>query len=155
MACSGSHFGAISPALARIRVAKLEEIGIDMAVSCVGCAEKPCLACPVDALSVGEQGQINLDAELCSGCEECIDACPVGAIGLSDGLPLFCDLCGGSPSCVDDCPTGALAHRQDLTVSLKAFIPQTGNPAQKRANYVAVAGRPLRESWNSGRRVDS
>lgn len=153
--CSDAHFGAVSPALARIRVAKLEEIGIDMAVSCVSCEQKPCLGCSVEALSVGERGQINLDDELCTGCGECVDECPVGAIGFHDELPLFCDLCGGSPSCVDNCPRGALVYEQDLEVSLEPFMQFAGNPTQKRANYVGVAGRPLRESWKNGRRVDS
>jgi Fe-S-cluster-containing hydrogenase component 2 len=155
VACSDSHFGAVSPALTRIHVAKLEEIGIDMAVTCVGCEETPCLHCPVDALSVGERRVINLDDGLCDGCEECVDECPVGAIGFHDGLPLFCDLCGGSPLCVDNCPSGALTYEQDLRTSLEPFMQFSGNPAQKRANYTSVAALPLREDWKSGRRVDS
>ena len=66
--CSAFHFGAVSPALSRIRVAKLEEIGIDMAVACVSCAEKSCLVCPTDALTVGEEGEIALARELCTSC---------------------------------------------------------------------------------------
>ena len=31
VACSSGHFGAVSPALARIRVAKMDETGIDLA----------------------------------------------------------------------------------------------------------------------------
>ncbi len=155
VACSTSHFGAVSPALARIRVAKLEQIGIDMAVSCLGCEERPCLDCPVDALSVGDRRQINLDHQRCSGCGDCVGACPVGAIGFHDGLPLFCDLCGGAPTCVGTCPTGALAHEEGLRPSLEAFAVFSGNPAQRRANYVDTAAQPIRESWVNGRRVDS
>lgn len=153
--CAESHFGAVSPVLARIRVAKLEEIGIDMAVSCVSCEEKPCLACPVDALSVGERHRIVLDDESCSGCGECADACPVGAVGFYEGMPLFCDLCDGSPACVDNCPTGALVDERDLKVSLQPFMQHSGNPAQNRAGFVKVAARTLRESWKNGKRVDS
>ena len=56
VACSAGHFGAVSPALARIRVAKLDEIGIDLAIACFSCTEKPCLECPTEALSVGAHG---------------------------------------------------------------------------------------------------
>ncbi len=153
--CGERHFGAVSPALARIRVAKLEEIGIDMAVSCVSCEEKPCLDCPVDALSNGEGGRIVLADELCTGCGECVDNCPVGAIGFHDGLPLFCDLCDGSPACVDNCPTGALVDELDMRLSLEPFMQNTGSPARKRADFVMVAARPVRESWEKGKRVDS
>lgn len=152
--CSDSHFGAVSPALTRIRVAKLEETGVDMAVSCLSCEEKPCLECPTDALSVGESRQIILDEQLCGSCGECIDACPVGAVGGSDGSPLFCDLCDGSPACVDSCPTGALIDDPDAPVSLEAFMRFTGNPAQKRANYVKTMAHSMRGAWLTGRRVD-
>ncbi len=155
MACSHAHFGAVSPALSRIRVAKLEEIGIDMAVSCLGCEERPCLVCPVGALSVSEKRQIAVDIELCTGCGVCVDECPVGAIGFHDGLPLFCDLCGGSPSCVANCPTGAVVYEEHLPVSLAQFAQSSRNPAQKRSDYVTEDARPVREEWKSGRRVDS
>ena len=153
--CGVFHLGAVSPALSRIRVAKLEEIGIDMAVSCLSCAEKPCLDCPDDALSVGDGGQIVLDEDLCGGCRSCVDACPVGAIGFHDEHPLFCDLCGGTPSCVDNCPVDALVYERNANISLEPFMQLDGNPAQKRAHYVATGAAPLRESWKNGRRVDS
>ena len=63
VACAEFHFGAVSPTLSRIRVAKLESIGIDMSVACVSCIEKSCLICPRDALSSAEDGTILLDAD--------------------------------------------------------------------------------------------
>ena len=72
--CSSGHFGAVSPALARIRVAKMDETGIDLAIACFSCNEKPCLECPTEALSVGDRGEIVLDSDFC-------DACGYGAFG--------------------------------------------------------------------------
>jgi len=136
-------------------VAKLEEIGIDMAVACLSCLEKSCLVCPTDALSVGEKGEIILDTELCNGCELCIDACPVGAVGFYDGLPLFCDLCEGAVLCVNTCPSGALSYRQGEEISLEAFQQSEGSASQRRALYTEAQAEPVREGWQNGVRVDS
>ena len=154
VACSTFHYGGVSPALSRIRVAKLEEIGIDMAVSCVGCIEKPCLECPTDGMFIGEKGEIVFDEDLCTACEICIEACPIGAVGNRKGYPLFCDLCGGEISCVNACPTGALSYIVDDEVSLKAYMRNEGNESERRKQYVAEQARELREEWKRGRRVD-
>jgi Fe-S-cluster-containing hydrogenase component 2 len=153
--CAVGHFGAVSPALARIRVAKMDETGIDLAIACLSCLEKPCLECPTEALSVGSRGEIVLDEDFCDGCWLCVDACPVGAVGFYDGLPLFCDLCDGEPSCVAVCPSAALTFEPLREVSLAAFAGAAETPAQRRAHYATVRGEPLRREWAAGRRVDS
>jgi len=156
VACSVYHFGAVSPALARIRVAKLEEMGLDLAVACLSCSEKTCLECPTAALSAEGSGPVRLNEELCGACKVCVDLCPIGAVGFHDGKPLFCDLCGGTPACVSDCPSGALSYREDpAPVSLKNFRSSAGNPGHKRVIYARALGEPLRESWKEGARVDS
>jgi Fe-S-cluster-containing hydrogenase component 2 len=151
--CSAFHFGAVSPMLSRIRVIKHEAIGIDMAVACISCHEKPCIECPTDALEVGAQGQIVLTRELCNGCEVCVDACPVGAIGFHE-QPLFCDLCDGEVSCVASCPSDALSYTEEIGASLEPFAESRGSPTQKRALYVDVQGAARRERWLAGLRVD-
>jgi len=153
VACSDFHFGAVSPALSRIRVAKLEEIGIDVAITCVGCAEKPCLECPVEALTVGDLGQICLDEELCTGCEECVGTCPIGAIGYHEDQPLLCDLCGGTPACIQVCPTYALVFDKALEPSLANYLEFDGTPAQRRVHYAHVESAPVREKWLAGWRL--
>ncbi len=156
VACGSFHFGAVSPVLSRIRVAKLEEIGIDLAVTCFSCLEKPCLECPTEALSVGIKGEIILEAELCNACEICVDSCPVGAVGFYDDQPLFCDLCDGETTCVTVCPSQSLSYREDFReISLEAFLQSEGNSNQKRAQYAGVQGEPIRENWKNGARVDS
>ena len=154
VACSSVHFGAVAPALSRIRVAKLEELGLDMAVACLSCLEKPCLECPTAGLSVGAQGAIVLNVELCNACGVCVEVCPIGAVGFYDSRPLFCDLCDGAISCVKVCPSQALSCPETPEeISLQAYLPSTGNPGERRARLALARGAPVRESWKNGARV--
>ncbi len=153
--CSYNHFRAVSPALSRIHVIKLEEIGIDMAVACIGCVEKPCLECPTDALSAGEKGELIFEKEKCGFCDTCTGACPIGAIIMYNDQPLLCDLCDGETRCVKECPTGALSYKEDAKVSLKEFMKNEGSPNRKRSLYVLSRSNKLREEWIGGRRIDS
>jgi carbon-monoxide dehydrogenase iron sulfur subunit len=154
VACSTFHFGAVSPALSRIRVVKLEAIGIDLAIACMSCEEKPCLECPSEALSVGGSGLIVLERDLCNACETCVEVCPVGAVGFFDEEPLFCDLCGGAAPCIEVCPTGALSNR-DARVSLAPYLQNEGRPCEKRALFAEHLATPIRQGWMQGVRVDS
>jgi Fe-S-cluster-containing hydrogenase component 2 len=152
VACSMRHFGAVSPSLSRIRVAKLEESGIDLAIACIGCEEKPCLECAVEGLEVGKRGEIVLDEEACIRCEECMPRCPIGAIGSHDGLPLFCNLCDGKPECVEICPTQALSVI-DESPSLGDYLEQEEASSVRRARYAWEEGVSMRAAWADGKRL--
>ncbi|NTV99635.1 MAG: 4Fe-4S binding protein, partial [Chlorobiaceae bacterium] len=54
---------------------------------------------------------ITIDETKCTGCGDCIPACPEGALQVIDGKArlvsdLFCD---GLGACLGNCPTGAMA----------------------------------------------
>jgi len=53
---------------------------------------------------------INIDAEKCNGCGQCIPNCPEGAIQVIDGKArLISDLfCDGLGACIGHCPEGAI-----------------------------------------------
>ncbi len=56
-----------------------------------------------------ETGVVLIDKELCTGCKECVEACPDGMIQMdAQNKADKCDLCGGDPLCVRYCVAGAL-----------------------------------------------
>ena len=73
--------------------------------------------CPVEAISKGENGLTAIDAEECTGCGQCVEACPFDAIiMLSEDVAAKCDGCadeivrGWNPTCVRACPMRALRY---------------------------------------------
>jgi energy-converting hydrogenase A subunit P len=61
---------------------------------CVGC--RKCLeghnGCPVDAISFGEDGKIQIDQERCVGCGICKSRCNVEAIKIKQTMPMRNDI---------------------------------------------------------------
>jgi anaerobic dimethyl sulfoxide reductase subunit B (iron-sulfur subunit) len=85
---------------------------------CFHCAEPPCIeACPTGAIDRLAGQWVQIDGGLCSGCGECIDACPFSAIVMRpEGVASKCDGCtdeldrGWDPTCVRACPMRALDY---------------------------------------------
>ncbi len=114
VACVAHHEGRFGAATARIRVSKVERLGVDHPHVCRLCRRAPCVAaCPTGALYKDERTEaVLLRADDCIGCSACVDACPFGMAALDPGtgLALICDLCGGDPACVKRCATGAITY---------------------------------------------
>ena len=112
--CSLFHFGECNPERSAIRVDRLEIDGLaeSIPVVCQQCDDAPCVdACPMDALSRNDETQVvRLDQESCDGCEECIEACPIGSLKIDpvNQVVIHCDLCGGQPHCVGLCHSHCL-----------------------------------------------
>lgn len=107
LACSMSKERAYSIVLSRIRIERDEEHARFVPRVCVQCDERSCVsACSVNALSLSKlTGAIEIDRETCTGCRQCVDACPYGGVGFDEdrSVPLICDLCAGDPACVKAC----------------------------------------------------
>jgi tetrathionate reductase subunit B len=107
---------------------------------CNHCDAAACMAaCPVeDAIYKRDDGLVIIDPEKCTGCTNCVDACPYQAIYMNEELNIAqkCTGCahlldGGwkEPRCVDVCPTLALkfmeeADAQELMKDAEVLHPE-------------------------------
>lgn len=86
-------------------------------VRCTQCEKPRCVfACPIKALKKQNSGVVTVDKDLCNGCGECIEACPIHAIWLNPetGKIEKCDMCVDKnleiPPCVKHCMSKALCY---------------------------------------------
>jgi Fe-S-cluster-containing hydrogenase component 2 len=123
--CSLYHEGVVQPELSRIQVlAPVFDIFEAQGVTCKQCALPNCLdACPVPgAMYINETtGARVIDAEKCTGCKVCMEACPQHPntpirFDAEKNVAIKCDLCDGDPQCVKFCPKSV-----DLTPN---YIPE-------------------------------
>ena len=101
--CSFHHERAIWPERARIAIVAQSDDGPFDPIVCRQCDDAACAAaCTVEAIARDEHTWAwVVDVEECTGCGDCAEACPYGAIFLDEqlGVPLKCNLCGGEPDC--------------------------------------------------------
>ena len=51
-----------------------------------------------------------VDAEKCTGCESCLESCPLEAISMKDNIAVIdADKCGDCGACIDACPVQAIS----------------------------------------------
>ena len=149
--CSFFRSGQTSRLRSRIKVVNIYETGIDGPVVCQQCKERFCMVCPVNAMSIGENGQIIISHTICIHCNKCMNSCPIGAIELYEDVYYVCDLCGGSPKCVESCSEKAITYiaLESDSVSLADFKKESKrkNVSEKQANFIMQSGKSLRKKW--------
>ena len=119
VACKQEHNLPIGPRWIRVYPDTLREIEGKLQLRyiithCMHCSRPSCKdACPVDAIIKREDGIVLVSEELCIGCKDCIDACPLGVMQFDEekAVAQKCDMCvdridtGRQPACVGACPS--------------------------------------------------
>lgn len=137
-------------------------------MKCQHCETPECIeVCPTGASAKAEDGTVQIDEEVCIGCQLCIAACPYGVRFLNEEKNVVqkCKMCkqltdkDELPRCVAAC-TGQALHFGDLDdpdsdVSKmvadwgdKAYkLPDSGN---KPSNVYLLDKFKWRETWKEG-----
>ena len=126
MVCSLKKEGIVNPSKSRIKIARWDERTVDMPVVCQQCEDPLCLTvCPVNARSRNEKlGNIDIDEDMCIGCQICLVACPFGGNYFDpvNNKVIKCDLCQGDPECVKFCETKAIEYIEEAALNTRNRI---------------------------------
>jgi tetrathionate reductase subunit B len=126
------------------------------ALMCQHCDNAACIAsCKMDAIYKREDGLVIIDPVKCTGCKNCVDACPYKAIYFNDGLNIAqkCTGCAHlldngwkEPRCVDACPTLALkfmeeSEAKDYIKNAEYIKPERATQDKPRVYYLNLPKR--------------
>ena len=124
---------------------------------CMHCDIAPCMdACPVEgAIYKRDDGLVIIDPVKCTGCKNCVDACPYEVIFFNEELNIAqkCTGCAHllddgwhEPRCADACPTEALRFMDEIEakgIISKADVwkSELKNALKPRVYYINLPGK--------------
>jgi electron transfer flavoprotein alpha subunit len=62
---------------------------------------------------------VKVNEEECTGCESCVDACPIEAIEMKDDIAVIKDNCNSCNACIESCPVEAI---EEIERDVKAGV---------------------------------
>jgi electron transfer flavoprotein alpha subunit/NAD-dependent dihydropyrimidine dehydrogenase PreA subunit len=99
---------------------------------------------------------VKVNEEECTGCESCVDACPIGAIEMKDGIAKIKDNCNSCNACIEACPVEAI-EEVEKEAKMEAvdfsqfkdvwiFAEQRGGELKRVAYQLVGGGRALADA---------
>jgi Fe-S-cluster-containing dehydrogenase component len=126
-------------------------------VPCQHCDDAPCIeACTIEgALYQRSDGLVIIDPKKCTGCQNCLDACPYGVIFFNSNLQIAqkCTGCAhlidrgwAEPRCVDNCPHDIIKFGEESDLSslisqAERLTPNFGSTPDTRVYYTGLPKR--------------
>ena len=99
---------------------------------------------------------VRVDEEECTGCESCIESCPVGAIEMVDGIAKINEKCNSCNACLEACPEEAIIEieKEEKAAAVDfadyrdvwVFAEQRGGSLTKVAYQLLGGGRALADA---------
>jgi len=136
VACSFTKTKKLSVTSSRIHVPTAFQLTLGGAkpAICRHCEKPPCIdACPVGAITKDPETRlVKVDADLCTGCMECVQVCPFGGASwdpINEEI-MICDQCG---ECVEWCAPGAIKFVEPSQIRERKAIQITESDVQKEA----------------------
>jgi electron transfer flavoprotein alpha subunit len=96
---------------------------------------------------------VRVDEEECTGCETCVDACPIEAIEMVDDIAKIKDNCNSCNACIESCPVEAIheIEKEEKAEALDfsdykdvwVFAEQRGGQLTRVAYQLLGGGRAL------------
>jgi tetrathionate reductase subunit B len=113
---------------------------------CMHCDNAPCMDdCPIEgAIYKREDGLVIIDPVKCTGCRNCVSACPYNVIYFNESLNIAqkCTGCAhllddgwNEPRCVDACPTNAIRFLDENEAKVLLSSGEVLKPEQKPRVY--------------------
>lgn len=113
MACAREIKKSYSPVTSAIQIRTRGGLQSKFTANiCRACSDPPCAdACKFEALQPRTGGGVKLSKIRCTGCGDCIAACPINYIRMDEkeNKIIMCLHCG---TCVKFCPHGVLALQE-------------------------------------------
>jgi Fe-S-cluster-containing dehydrogenase component len=121
---------------------------------CAHCSDAPCeKVCQSGALNRRNDGLALIDPAVCTGCGDCLSACPIGAVYFNQELNIAqkCTGCAhllddgwSVPRCVDACPNGALQFGDEDVLADKIQAAEVLPDLEHAGSRVHYLGLPKR-----------
>lgn len=99
---------------------------------------------------------VKVNEEECTGCESCVDACPIEAIEMVDGIAKIKENCNSCNACIESCPVEAIKEvEKEALPEVKdfsqykgvwVFAEQRGGDLKRVATQLLGGGRALADA---------